>query len=148
MLNVDQSEYALGADAEVLLAVHKQSEPRLVDDEGITVPTGRHAFIGIKERRIKDQTKRNCTNPEEIFNLKFLQGEYGTYSESACLVDCIHTSSANNCGCIGARSLYSPDTAHYSWLPNCTLESVCCNFKELLFAGECNCSVACSSIFE
>ena len=48
MLNVNQSEYALGADAGVLLAVHKQSEPPLVDDEGIAVPTGRHAFIGIK----------------------------------------------------------------------------------------------------
>ena len=56
----------------VLLAVHKQLEPPLVDDEQIAVPTGRHALIGIKERRIKDQTERNCTNPEEISNLKFL----------------------------------------------------------------------------
>ena len=56
----------------MLLAVHKQLEPPLVDDEQIAVPTGRHALIGIKERRIKDQTERNCTNPEEISNLKFL----------------------------------------------------------------------------
>ena len=48
MMNVNQSDYALAIDAGVQ-AVHKQSEPPLVDEERIAVPTGTHALIGIKE---------------------------------------------------------------------------------------------------
>ena len=75
-MSVNQSDYAIGADAGVHLAVHKQLEPPLVDDEGISIPTERHAFIGIKERRNEDQTERNCTLSGDLSNLNFLQGEY------------------------------------------------------------------------
>ena len=146
VVNVNQSDYALAIDAGVQIAVHKQSEPPLVDDNGIAVPTGTHALIGIKERRIQDHTRQNCTYPEDLSNLNFLQGEYSTYSESACLVDCIHSSIADNCECIGARSFFNPDTPRYSQLPNCTLAKACCIFNELFSPSECSCPVACSSV--
>ena len=146
MVNVNQSDYAIAIDAEVQVAVHKQSEPPSVDDEGIAVPTGMRALIGIKERRVQDQTRQNCTYPEDLSNLNFLQGEYSTYSESACLMDCIHSSMADNCECIGARSFYSPDTPRYSQLLNCTLAKACCIFNELFFPSECSCPVACLSV--
>ena len=79
-------------------------------------------------------------------DFNFLQREYTTYSESACIIDYIYTSMADNCDCIGARSFYSPDTAYYSQLPNCTLEKVCCVVSELISLSDCNCPVACSSI--
>ena len=144
LVNVDQSNYATPADAGVKIAIHAQSEPPLPDDQGIGVPTGRNAFISIKQQNIEDQTRRNCYSDISSFN--FLQGEYTMYSESACLVDCIYTSMADNCECIGARSFYSPDTARYSQLPNCTLEEVCCIVNELISPNECNCPAACSSI--
>ena len=145
IVNVNQSDYAMAFDEGVQVAVHQQSEPPLADDQGIAVPTGSHALIGIKERRIQDETKRNCTIPEDLSKLNFLQGENSTYSESACFVDCMLTSMADNCECIGARSFYSPDTARYSQLPNCTVKKACCIFNELFFR-ECNCPVVCSSI--
>jgi hypothetical protein len=144
VVNVDQSEYATPIDAGVKIAVHAQSEPPLPDDQGIGVPPGRNAFISVKEQNINDQTGQNCNSDVSGFN--FLQGEYTTYSESACLIDCIYTSMADNCECVGARSFYSPDTARYSQLPNCTLEKVCCIVNELISPDECNCPAACSSI--
>ena len=146
LVNVNQLEYATPTDAGVKVAIHTQSEPPLPDDQGIGVPTGRNAFISIKEQSIVDKTGRSCNSPDDLSNLNFLQGEYDTYSESACLVDCIHSSIADNCECISARSFYSPDTARYSQLPNCTLEEVCCLVNELISPSECNCPAACSSV--
>ena len=141
---VNQSDYAIPSDAGVKISIHAQSEPPLPDDQGIGVPTGRNAFISIKQQKTNDQTRRNCTS--DVLSFNFLQGEYSTYSASACLVDCIHTSMADDCECIGARSFYSPDTPRYSQLPNCTLEEVCCVMNELMSPHECNCPAACSSI--
>ena len=144
LVNVNQSEYATPVDAGVKIAIHTQSQPPLTDDQGIGVPTGRNAFISIKQQIIDDQTGRNCNS--DISSFSFLREEYTTYSESACLVDCIYTSMADNCECIGARSFYSPDTAQYSQLPNCTLEKVCCVINDLISPNECNCPTACYSI--
>ena len=144
MVNVNQSNYAFLADAGVKITIHTQSEPPLPDDQGIGVPTGRNAFISIKQRNIDNQTGRNCNS--DISSFSFLQGEYTTYSESACIIDCIYTSMADNCECISARSFYSPDTARYSQLPNCALEEFCCIYNVLTSPNKCNCPAACSSI--
>ena len=145
MVNVNQSDYTTPFDAGVKIAIHPQSEPPLPDDQGIGVPTGRNAFISIKERNIKDQTGRDCKAEDDLSDFNFLKGEYPSYSESACLVDCIQTSMADNCECIGARSYHNPDTAYYSQLPNCTLKEICCIVNELLSPSDCNCPAACSS---
>ena len=126
MVFVDQNNYVKSVDAGVKIAIHPQSEPPLPDDRGISVPTGRNAFISIKEQNNKDRTGRDCKAEDDLSNFNFLKGEYTEYSESACLVDCIQTNIADNCECIGARSFHSPDTANYSQLPNCIQEAVCC----------------------
>ena len=145
VVDVDQLDYATPADAGVKIAIHHQSEPPLPDDQGIGVPPGRNAFIGIREQNNQDRTGQDCNSPDDLSDLNFVQGEYTTYSDSACLVDCVHTSIADNCECIGARSYYSPDTDRYSQLPNCTLEKICCIVNELISPSECNCPAACSS---
>ena len=119
MVNVAQYDYVESFDAGVKIAIHPQSVPPLPDDQGIGVPTGRNAFISIKEQNIKDRTGRDCKAEDDLSNFNFLKGEYTEYSESACLVDCIQTNIADNCECIGARSFHSPDTGNYSQLPNC-----------------------------
>ena len=142
-INAQQFDYVTANDAGVKIAIHPQSEPPLPDDQGIGVPTGRNAFISIRELRIVDNTRRNCNS--KTADLNFLQGEYTTYSESACLVDCMHTSMADNCHCVDSRSFYSPDSSEYTKLPNCTLENICCIANELLLPTQCNCEAACSS---
>lgn len=146
MINVDQLDYSVPLDAGVKVAIHPQSEPSLPDDQGIGIPTGRNAFISVREKRIQDQTGRGCNSETDVSNLNFLQGEYAVYTEAACLVDCLHSSIADDCGCIAARSFYVPDNSTYSTLPNCTLESVCCIVDELLIPDVCNCPAACSSV--
>ena len=146
MVFVNQFEYVTPDDAGVKIAIHTQSEPPLPNDQGIGVPIGSNAFISIKEQNNQDNTGKNCRSPTDQSIFNFLQGEYTTYSESACLVDCTHTSLADDCECIGARSFYPPDTARYSQLPNCTLDNLCCiTNDELISPNECNCPAACSS---
>ena len=145
-VNVDQFRYSSPIDAGVKIAIHPQSEPPLPDDQGIGIPTGRNAFISIRERRIEDKTGRNCNSKGETSGLNFLQREYTTYSESACLVDCMQTNIADNCDCVAAHSFYSPDASEYTSLHKCTLEDICCVMNELLLPSNCTCSAACSAI--
>ena len=145
-IDVNQLSYTTPIDAGVKVAIHPQSEPPLPDDQGIGVPTGRNAFIGLKEQNFRDKTERNCNPESQVSNFNFLRREYTTYSVPACLVDCIQTSMASKCRCIAARSFYSPDSSEFSQLPNCTLEHICCIVNELQSPSQCNCPAACSSI--
>ena len=81
-----------------------------------------------------------------ISTLHFLKEEFSTYSESACLVDCVHSTIARECSCLSARSFYRPDTFQYSQLPDCTLEDICCILDALTSPSNCPYSVACTSI--
>ena len=47
-MNIDQEQYLTAEDAGVKLAVRTQSEP-LPDDYGIAVPTGKKAFVHVKQ---------------------------------------------------------------------------------------------------
>ena len=141
-INVQQYNYVTTNDAGVKIAIHPQSEPPLPDDQVIGVPTGRNAFISIRELQLVDNTGRNCNS--RTSNLNFLQGEYTTYSESACLVDCMLTSLADKCVCVDSWSFYSPDSSEYTKLPNCTLKDICCITNKLRLPDQCNCEAACS----
>ena len=147
-VNVDQDVYTTPIEAGVKIAIHPPSEPPLPDDQGIGIPTGRNAFISIRQKSIIDQTGRACKSNDEISDLNFLQGEYTSYSESACLVDCMQTSMANSCRCISSRDFYAPDrdSNDYLGLPNCTLDDICCIVGELLLPSECECPAACTSL--
>ena len=144
---INQSNSTTVLDIGLMIAINSQSEPPLPANQGIGVPAGRNAFISIEQKSIQDQTRQNCSSESDVSPFNFLQGDYTSYSESACLVDCMHSRIADNCECIGARSFYSPDTVHYSQLSNCTLEKICC-ILDLLpsLQNNCNCRTACSSI--
>ena len=148
VLNVNQrSNSTTTLNLGLMIAINHQSEYPSPADLGIGVPAGKNAFIGMEQKNIQDETKRNCTCSSEsnkyepTFN--FLPAT--SYSESTCLVDCMHSRVADECECIGARSFHSPDIAHYSQLPNCTLEKICCIVDTLpSLQNYCNCSRACS----
>lgn len=148
-VDVNQDQYLTAEDAGVKIAVHTQSEPPLPDDYGIGVPTGKKAFIRIKQQNTEYQfhsKSKHCRSNDDLSNFNFLRGEFNTYSEAACLVDCQYTSIADGCACVGARSFYSPDTVDYTQLPNCTLTSMCCIDNEYISPQNCTCPVACSSV--
>jgi hypothetical protein len=129
----------------LMIAINSQSEYPLPANQGIGVPAGRTAFISIEQKNIRDETKRNCSSGSNEPTFNFLSAT--SYSESACLVDCMHSRIADECECIGASSFYGPNTAVYSQLPNCTLEKICCIVDALpSLINNCNCPRACSSI--
>ena len=147
LLNVNQqSNTTTILNLGLIITINAQSEHPVPANLGIGVPAGRNAFISVKQRNTQDETKRNCTcssqsNYEPTFN--FLPGT--SYSESTCLVDCMHSTTADDCECIVARSFYSPGIPRYSQLPDCTLEKICCIVDALLFLqNNCNCRSACS----
>ena len=146
VITVNQSDYATSLDAGVKVAIHNQSEPPLPGDKGIGIPTGRSAFISIKEQDIQNNAGLHCRPNNDISTFHFLGGEYHEYSESACLVNCAHTSIAKECECLSARSFYRPDSFRFSRLPDCRLEKICCILDALTSPSDCPCPVACKSI--
>ena len=144
--NINQSNTTTILNLGLIITINAQSEHPVPANLGIGVPARRNALIRMEQRDIQDETKRNCTcssqsNYEPTFN--FLSG--ASYSESTCLVDCMHSRIADKCECIIARSFYSPGIARYSQLPDCTLEKICCIVDALTFPQDtCNCRSACS----
>ena len=143
MIKINQSDYATPVDAGVKVAIHNHFEPPLPADRGIGVPTGSITFISIKELDIQNNAGQYCRSNSNISTFQFLKEELSTYSESACLVDCVHSAIARECNCASARSFYRPDTSQYSQLPDCTLEDICCILDALTSPSDCPCSVAC-----
>ena len=145
IIRINQSDYATPADAGVKIAIHDQSEPPLPADQGVGVPTGRSAFISIKEQNIQNSAGLHCRDNGKTARFNFLKREFPSYSESACLVDCVHSAIARECNCVSVRSFYRPDTSQYAQLPDCTLENTCCILDALTSPSDCPCSVACTS---
>ena len=146
LIRINQSDYATPFDAGVKVAIHNHSEPPLPADRGIGVPTGRSALISIKEQDIENNAGLHCRSNSNLSTFRFLKGEYSAYSESACLVDCVHSTIARECECVSARSFYRPDTTYHSRLPDCTLGKVCCVLDVLTSPSNCPCPVACKSL--
>ena len=146
LINIHQSEYVSSDnfDAGVKVAVHPQTEPPLPDDIGIGVPPGRNAFIGLRQKDILDNTRRNCQGKSETSNFNFLRNEYN-YSTSSCLVDCLLTSVSDNCGCNVASDIFPPDNEVYQQRPDCNIADICCQVDEYRTSQDCDCPSACIS---
>ena len=99
--------------------------------------------MAVRERRVEDKsTYSNCIKSDHDNDFNFVSSEYG-YSIQACLVDCLYTNIAEQCGCVENRQEYAPDTRRYAEYPNCRLEDICCVIKEYNRAESCNCGSAC-----
>lgn len=146
VLDINQLEYVSSNnfDAGVKVAVHPQSEPPRPDDIGVGVPPGRNAFISIRQREIVDNTRRNCRAESDLSNLNFLANEYN-YSISSCRVDCLLTSTSDNCGCNVASDIFPPDNEVYKQRPQCNLTDICCQVEQYRVSQDCDCPSACSS---
>ena len=140
VLNVSQNQYGASPnfDAGVKVAVHHQSEPPQPDDQGIGIPTGRNAFIGIKQLNIIDETERNCITEEQVYNFSFIQ-QNTVYSSSACANDCFHAQIANACNC--TLSEYD----QWASIPLCLIRDACCVLAQQTIAISCHCLSACNT---
>ena len=147
ILNVSQSQYAASPnlDAGVKIAVHRQSEPPEPDDQGIGIPTGRNAFINVRQLNIIDKTGRSCISKEEVSDLNFLQEDFN-YSSSACANDCFYTQIANACSCVLSEE-YTPDREPFKAHPLCTIRDMCCVLAQQTIAISCRCLPSCNSTF-
>ena len=145
LLNIQQSEYIASpnGDAGVKIAVHPQGEPGEPSNDGVAVPPGRNAFLGLRERRVMDRSsgrRDTCRESSDKEGFNFLQEEYN-YSTTACLIDCFFTSITRECGCIEA---YQPTSNTLRSLPDCSVSDLCCVIGEYATAETCDCPTACN----
>ena len=123
--------------------IHEPDEPPRPDAEGISVPPGQIAYIGMKEiRTIEDTIYSSCQCRDDNQNFNFYR-EY-PYSTTACVDDCFYTMLADTCGCTEPL-MATPDTLKYRQMRHCNLSDICCE-KEAFFSANlsCNCPQACS----
>lgn len=147
ILNVEQDDYVatLNGDAGVKIAVHPQGEPPLPDSEGIAVPPGRQAFIGLKKATFLDQsTRKKCKDESTVGSFHFLHNKY-KYSFPACRVDCFYSKLSDKCDCVES-SFGTPYDPPYSERPQCSTEHICCVASSYLQPENCTCLNACSFV--
>ena len=140
-LNIQQPQYVASSslDAGVKVVVHQHIEAPRPDDNGIAVPPGRNAFIGIREKRVTDNTKRQCQTSFDTSNFNFLEDE-AIYSVSSCGYDCLLTSIAEKCQC----TLFPKTTnERFKRLPECTLMNICCVLEQQRLTIDCQCPASC-----
>ena len=144
ILNIEQYQYVFSPsfDAGVKVSIHTQDQPPQPNDSGIGVPVGRNAFITLKERKVNDQTCRNCKLQSENTDFNFLREEYN-YSVAACLVDCFFSNLTEYCGCRETGNELLPDSSRFVSYPRCTIDDTCCLLEQYYRPASCNCVSAC-----
>lgn len=147
-LNIDQDNYVASGlqDAGIRVSVHPVSEPSQALDQGISVPPGRIAFVGIQEERIINNAMVDCVHSNHIERLNFLLNTY-SYSASACLTDCLFSVIANTCSCYHSRTSLPPVNPIYDDIRNCTFSDICCIQEVVNSPMNCTCPSACETIF-
>lgn len=145
-LNVEQYQYVSSPslDAGVRVVIHPQSEPPLPLNQGIAIPPGRTAFIGLSQRMVVDETGRQCRSESDMSGFNYLQEEY-QYSASSCSLDCFHTQLAKKCGCSYSPMQYPPDTPVVADLRPCNFQDICCVQDQAVNPEPCECISACKT---
>ena len=147
-LNIDQGEYTASGllDAGIRVSIHPWYEPSQALDQGISIPPGRFAFIGMREERIINKAEVDCVHFYDINRLNFLSNTYD-YSAAACLTDCLYTAIADKCNCYHMASSLPPYNPLYANIHNCTFSDTCCVQEVLNSPMDCNCPSACEAVF-
>ncbi|XP_053396435.1 uncharacterized protein LOC123544907 isoform X3 [Mercenaria mercenaria] len=111
-LNVEQYEYMTGPhdSAGIKILLHDAREMPFVHELGQAVPTGTHAFVGVKFMTID-----NLPKPYGECDTKQL-GHTDYYTTEECYLDCLVNLARERCGC---RDIYMPDSTGST--PVCTL---------------------------
>ena len=147
-LNVNQLQYTGSEllDAGVRVSVEPWFEPSQVLDQGISVPTGRFAFVGIRQEQFINRAGRDCVGSEGADRLNFLHNIYN-YSGSACLLDCLFTIIADRCGCFTSTGTLPSLNHRYGSIRNCTFADICCIKVIQSSALNCSCPPSCTTTF-
>ena len=146
ILNIEQDQFVFSSsnlyDFGVKVAIHTQDEPPRPNDRGIGVPPGRNAFLALNQRRVIDETRRNCNQQNANSQFNFLRQEFN-YSVPACLTDCFYSNLAEMCGCIETGNQFTPDSDRFASYPNCNIDNTCCYLEQNYRPDSCNCPSAC-----
>ena len=146
ILNIEQDQFVVSSsnlfDVGVKVAIHTQDEPPRPNDRGIGVPPGRNAFLALNQKRVIDETRRNCKLRDASSQFHFLQQEF-SYSVPACLDDCFYSNLAEMCGCIETGSQFTPDSDRFANYPDCNINNTCCYIEQIYRPESCNCVSAC-----
>ena len=145
-LNIEQDQFVLSSsnlyDVGVKVAIHTQDEPPRPNDRGIGVPPGRNAFLALNQKRVIDETRRNCKQQNANSEFNFLRQEFN-YSVPACLIDCFYSNLAEMCGCLETGNQFTPDSDRFASYPNCNINDTCCYIEQNYRPDNCNCPSAC-----
>lgn len=150
LLNIDQDEYVASGllDAGARISIQPWYEPSQVLDQGISIPTGRFAFIGISEERIINNAGVDCVSVSDTDAFNFLFEAYDlSYSLAACTLDCLYTAIVDNCGCYHRANSFPSNKPLYSNARNCTFSDVCCIQRVLNSAMNCDCPTSCNTTY-
>ena len=146
ILNIEQDQFVFSSsnlyDFGVKVAIHTQDEPPRPNDRGIGVPPGRNAFLALNQRRVIDETRRNCNQQNANSQFNFLRQEFN-YSVPACLTDCFYSNLAEMCECIETGNQFTPDSDRFANYPNCNIDDTCCYLEQNYRPDSCNCPSAC-----
>ena len=147
LLNINQSEYTASAflDAGAKVYIHVSSEPAPIRDNGMAVPPGRVAFIGLRKETVANEAGVGCNAEYDNSRFNFLGNNF-SYSSAACLVDCQLTAIAEHCGCYYAANSFPPSNSSYANVRNCTFSDVCC-IQAVLSSVNCTCPTSCVTDF-
>ena len=124
VLNIHQEEYLspLNSNAGIKVSVQPQGVVPLPEEQGVSIPPGRNAYIDLNLEEVTDQTEENgCIGQTEYgrsFNLRHFSDF--TYTINTCKANSYVDSIANECGCLDAIG------GRESSKRNCTLRDVCC----------------------
>ncbi|XP_071124646.1 degenerin-like protein del-10 [Mytilus edulis] len=145
-LNVEQYEYMPGPNdaAGIKLLTYDKSDIPRIKELGMSVPTGIHAFVGLKLIMINNLhvPYGECQETQ----LKYSR----QYSVDACIIECLNQFTQKKCGC---RNFFIPSTTESG--EECTMEAFYSCYKNYYgivhdtLQDQCHCPTACKySVFD
>lgn len=141
VLNILQNEYITPFfnTAGAKISVHPPEAFPEPDEQGIAVPPGKNAFIGLREERIIDRTSENDCRPADT-RLEYFPG--AEYSLSRCKANAVIKSLFNICSC--RDPVGEPEFLVDQQL--CRFSDICCMIKYLEYIELDDCVPACNTI--
>ncbi|KAJ8319756.1 hypothetical protein KUTeg_001343 [Tegillarca granosa] len=123
LLNVEQYEYMPGPNdaAGIKVLPHDHGEFPRVRELGISIPTGSHAFVGLRVLQIE-----NLRYPYGQCREKKLE-YFNSYSYDSCQIECLTNEINARCGC---RDFYMPHSSE--------------NLSQNTIRKKCDCPTPCS----
>ena len=142
IFNISQINHpSIDGNTGIKIVIHERDDIARPNLYGFGIPPGKNAYIGIRKRIEKYETKKfGCIDDGE---LSFYP--HYNYSQFACRQNALveHIAQPNTCNCILDPSS-RPSSGSYANTPNCTFNDTCCLLNQLSsFSPRVECSVPC-----